>query len=294
MEAALSGQNPASNPKNDYVILYWQWGPPAPVTGTHPGYIPGAIHVNSDDFETGTPCYFLQNPAVLTAALRRLGVTRTTTVVVYSDWACAAARGWWILTYAGVEDVRFLDGGLAAWVALGGLLAPEPGSPATPRSFGTVIPACPEHLADTPLVESIVASPDETLIVDVRSWEEFCGETSGYRSLEARGRIPGAVWAGDAEGSPGSLYLSDSGFLRTPDEIWTVWAPQGITVSRPVIFYCGAGWRSSLAALYAHLLGLRHVHNYADGWFAWSTIFSSHPDGSWTQRPSNRKTRMAC
>jgi rhodanese-related sulfurtransferase len=35
--------------------------------------------------------------------------------------------------------------------------------------------------------------------------------------------------------------------------------------NKPVVFYCGNGYRSSLAMLFAHLLGHEAV-NFSDGW----------------------------
>ena len=39
------------------------------------------------------------------------------------------------------------------------------------------------------------------------------------------------------------------------------------------VFYCGSGWRSSLAFLYAWLLGFERIRNYSDGWGGWSTVY---------------------
>ncbi len=58
-----------------------------------------------------------------------------------------------------------------------------------------------------------------------------------------------------------------------------------------VVFYCGGGWRSSVAFFYAWLLGFENVRNYSDGWSGWSTEY--HPDPvalgrtpGWRQQPS--------
>ncbi|MGI9243734.1 MAG: sulfurtransferase, partial [Verrucomicrobiales bacterium] len=59
----------------------------------------------------------------LVSAIRRLGITPETLVIVYGsepDGMMAAARLVWALMYAGVESVRLLDGGLSSWLAFGG------------------------------------------------------------------------------------------------------------------------------------------------------------------------------
>ncbi|MDB4730036.1 rhodanese-like domain-containing protein [bacterium] len=82
------------------------------------GHIPGAIHCNTDVFEISYPMWRLRDLPELHQAIGRFGITPETTVV-YGKKLIAAARVWWILKYAGVADVRLLDGGVDAWEAAG-------------------------------------------------------------------------------------------------------------------------------------------------------------------------------
>ena len=53
-------------------------------------------------------------------AARCWGLQEGQPVVVYDDWNRAgSARAWWRLTAARIPGVRILDGGLAAWKAVG-------------------------------------------------------------------------------------------------------------------------------------------------------------------------------
>jgi len=63
-------------------------------------------------------------------------------------------------------------------------------------------------------------------------------------------------------------------------EIAALWAKarlkagtSGEQFEREVIFYCGSGWRSSLAFFYAYMLGYTNIRNYSDGWSGWSTTY---------------------
>jgi thiosulfate/3-mercaptopyruvate sulfurtransferase len=39
---------------------------------------------------------------------------------------------------------------------------------------------------------------------------------------------------------------------------------------RPTAFYCGTGWRASMAFFYAWLMDWPHISVYDGGWFEWS------------------------
>lgn len=242
------------------------------------GHIPGAIHIDTDLFENGSPRWHLRPVSELHAAIGQLGIKPDSTVVVYSSKTIAAARVWWVLTYAGVRDVRYLDGGLAAWRRAGYAMSTTP-SKLAPAKF--IARVRDEMLATT----DVVKAAKRAVLADVRSAPEFRGEVSGYSYLEAKGRIPNAVAIGDADDAA-KLYQNADGTLRDIESIRAKWKLDGILDGREVIFYCGGGWRSSLAFLYARAMGLSNIRNYSDGWSAWSTHYDQ-PDGkTWRQRPS--------
>ncbi len=260
------------------------------------GHIPGAIHSNSDTYENGAPRWFLLPDEELKTALGGMGITEETTVIVYSDSRIFAARLWWILKYAGVNDVRFLNGGYEMWLAAGytGETTINYPVPATfngsPRS---------EYLATTAYTFSRYENTDATFLADVRSKDEYDGLVSGYSYLNAKGRIPNSIWA--QNGDDGSSAYNDAdGTLRSYTEVRDLWKSIGLTSTgsatlfgKEAIFYCGSGYRSSLAFLYAYLMGYENIRNYSNGWEDWSTTYTQDPscnDGAegWCQAPSGR------
>ena len=265
------------------------------------GHIPGAVHSNSDVYENGYPRWFLLPEAELKTAMGSMGITADTTVVVYSNSPIFVARLWWILKYAGVADVRVLNGGYDAWTAAGydGETAINEAIAAT--YDGTLVPGL---IATTDYVEANYDTGD-TVMADVRTYPEYAGEISGYGYVVNKGRIPGAVYAFNAD-TPDLEYLDSDGTLKSSDGVKNMWSSLGITSTiadnrfdKDVIFYCGSGYRSSLSFLYAYLMGVENVRNYSDGWEGWSTKYiedatyvaeedvPGSTDG-WIQDPSGR------
>ena len=85
------------------------------------GHLPGAVYVSLDDelsdhTVSGRGRHPLPSGPSLQAAARRWGIRQGVPVVVYDDWNRAgSSRAWWVLTAAGLANVRILDGGLSAW-----------------------------------------------------------------------------------------------------------------------------------------------------------------------------------
>jgi thiosulfate/3-mercaptopyruvate sulfurtransferase len=248
------------------------------------GHIPGALHLDTGALESA-PGWNRLPPEELEAALVRLGITHDLTVVLYGHDAAltvgddrpagragqlAAARVAAILAYAGVNDVRLLDGGFGAWMAAG--FPVEKGSrvPAPTRTFGVEIPANPGFFVDMDEVKDLLSDP-EGLLVSVCSWPEFIGAHSPYPDIPARGRIPGAVWGGGgSDAYHMQAYRDVDNTMRSYHEIEAHWREVGILPDRRVVFYCGTGWRASEAFFCARLMGWERVGVYDGGLLEWS------------------------
>ena len=102
------------------------------------GHLPGAAYVSleeelSDHTIAGRGRHPLPSGRSLQAAARRWGIRQNELVMVYDDWNRAgSARAWWVLTAAGIANVRILDGGLSAWRSSGGAWSPA----RSPRNRG--------------------------------------------------------------------------------------------------------------------------------------------------------------
>jgi thiosulfate/3-mercaptopyruvate sulfurtransferase len=266
------------------------------------GHIPGAIHSNSDTYENGFPRWFLLPDDELKAAAGSMGITPDTTVIVYSDSTIFAARLWWILKYIGVGDVRFMNGGIQQWTASGYAVETTVNNPVATTYNGTINATL---MATTPYVEANYGATGTTQLIDVRAGSEYSGMISGYGYLVNKGRIPNSIWAYNADDAS-LVYRDNDGTLRSYEEIKSLWSSLGVksTISatlldKEAIFYCGGGYRSSLAFLQAHLMGYTNIRNYSNGWAEWSTTYiedaayvkdpliPGSTDG-WRQNPSGR------
>lgn len=238
------------------------------------GHIPGALYLDAAQLESG-PLFNKVDDDSLRHCLLGLGITHDSCVLVYGrSNSLAAARAAHLMLYAGVADVRLLDGGWNAWTSAG--LACETGAISTPvpaAAFGAPFPARPDYLCGTEQVRAHLAVGSATL-ASIRTEREYLGQTSGYCYIHARGEIPGARWGrAGREGDVHSMsdYQRADGSMRAPSEIALMWAAHGIHAGGPVVFYCGTGWRASLAFFYAHAMGWRGISVYDGGWFEWSS-----------------------
>ncbi|GAB4578640.1 MAG: hypothetical protein Fur0022_13760 [Anaerolineales bacterium] len=231
------------------------------------GHIPHAHYFDTNWVER-PPLWNCIPPAELEQVLRAQGITSDQRVVLYARGTAAAARVGAILFYAGVKEVRLLDGGIEGWLAAGypvetGDHCPEPVS-----AFGLQIPARPEVFVDINTVKRMLQD-ENSLVISVRSWAEYIGKTSGYTYIRPKGRIAGAMW-GYAGTNKDLAYTTAEGHALPLVEVAQRWQKVGITPEKRVVFYCGTGWRASEAYFYARALGSNQVSIYNGGWLEWS------------------------
>jgi thiosulfate/3-mercaptopyruvate sulfurtransferase len=236
------------------------------------GHIPGARYLDTQQLEQAPLWNKVSDDALLHVLLDH-GIRHDSTVILYGRHQSAAARAAHLMMYAGVADVRLLDGGLSGWLHAG--LPLECGWPTSYPSageFGASFPAHPEWLIDTSQAKALLAQADGVL-VSVRTWNEFIGETSGYSYIAARGEIPGARWGRDgADRDINNLseFHHPDGTMQAAAHIDGLWRRAGVVPELQVAFYCGTGWRASLAFFYAWLLGWPRISVYDGGWCEWS------------------------
>jgi thiosulfate/3-mercaptopyruvate sulfurtransferase len=176
-----------------------------------------------------------------------------------------------ILRYAGVDDVRLLDGGYDWWVRAGYQLETVPREPSPVAAFGVQVPLRPELIVDIDEAKEILADSRGAALVSVRTWREHIGASSGYNYIGPAGRIAGDVWGNCGTDSYHMQhYRSVDNTMRAYPEIAANWEQAGITSDKWVAFYCGTGWRASETWFYAYLQNWERIAVYDGGWFEWS------------------------
>src|SRR5215211_2588558 len=88
-------------------------------------HLPGAAHTGLSQVALADsgPESIARFQATIAVEIARLGIRPGDRVVFYDDFSgTAAARGVWLLDYAGPGGAAMLDGGIGAWVAAGGPL----------------------------------------------------------------------------------------------------------------------------------------------------------------------------
>lgn len=252
-----------------YIILEASWGTADDSPDYNTGHIPGAVHVDIASIE-GEPYWNLKSPEEVEQAMLELGVTKETVVILYGADVSGTARAAYAYIWAGVDNVKVLNGGLDAWTKAGYDLE-KTKSVATPATeFGAKVPVHPEFWLSIEDAEKKLNDDPNFRLVSIRSYKEFTGETSGYSYIDKAGEPKGAVW-GKAGSDPYHMedYTHEDGTYITMDEMKELWKDVDFTLDNELSFYCGTGWRASIPFLIMYENGYTNMSMYDGGWFQW-------------------------
>jgi thiosulfate/3-mercaptopyruvate sulfurtransferase len=188
--------------------------------------------------------------ANLVALFAAAGVSDSSRIVIYGP-ALAATRTFFTLDYLGLKNVRILNGGFAAWKALG--LETEQGAKSANGAKSATVAKLtphprPEVVAMAEWISQRLESPQMALI-DARPDAEFTGDDGGMGGAHSPGHIPGAkqlVWTD---------LVSRTGEFISDAELRAKMTAAGARAGVPVVSYCMVGMRASVVYFVARHLG---------------------------------------
>ena len=233
------------------------------------GHIPGAVHSDYDKAgwrvtRNGVP-FMLPTLPELEKLIGETGIDEDTHVVVVpagvhvTDFG-AAARTYWTLKVAGVQNVSILDGGYAAWA--GEHNAVETGAvKPSPKIFTATLDK--SLFVDAREVAAIENGGGATL-VDARPATFFAGKEKAP-AAQAYGHIPGAVNLDSA-----TFYDANSNRLKPRAELAAL-AATALPVG-PAVTYCNTGhWASTDWFVLSEILGRKDVKLYYGSMVDWTS-----------------------
>jgi thiosulfate/3-mercaptopyruvate sulfurtransferase len=236
------------------------------------GHIPGAVEVDwTRDLNDPVRRDYLGREG-FEALMRRIGVTKDTTVVFYGDrnnwWATYA---FWVFQLFGHDKAKIIDGGRIKWVNEGRELSKD--TPSYPAS---------DYKAADRDDKSIRAYRDQVLqhveakkpLVDVRSPDEYTGKKLHMPEYPNEGALRGGHIPGAASVPWAKAVNPDDGTFKKADELRALYENEAkIKPGDDVIVYCRIGERSSHTwFVLTHLLGYDKVRNYDGSWTEWGNL----------------------
>ena len=223
--------------------------------------IPGGLSVHLATDFSGTPTVTsgrrpLPNISDLQTKARAWGINNATPIVVYDNAGGAqASRAWWTLRWAGLTNVRILDGGYGAWVAASRPSCTDVATRASPA--GDVVLTA-GHM---PTIEADEAArlAQQSRLYDARPRASYVGDPA----KAGTGHIPGAVHA------PAGGNIADGRF-KSSNDLHAGFSKLGADGSGPIGVYCGSG-NSAAHAIAAMAAAGLDAALYVGSWSAWST-----------------------
>ncbi|TQM17878.1 thiosulfate/3-mercaptopyruvate sulfurtransferase [Pseudoxanthomonas sp. 3HH-4] len=241
---------------------------PAPDAGRQAyaeSHLPGAVYADlnldlSDLSKVGEGRHPLPDSDVLARRLGEWGIGPAHQVVVYDagDGSMAAARLWWLLWLMGHPRVAVLDGGLAAWRAMGGEETAEVATPAPVAAYPSRMDARQLVSADEVLDR---LDEDSGWLVDARAAERFRGDVEPIDPVA--GHVPGAL------NRPFAQNLREGRFKPAEELGRELSSLLGARAPGDTVLMCGSGVTACHLLLAFEHAGLHGARVYPGSWSGW-------------------------
>lgn len=246
-------------------------------------HIPGAIYASMKDVSVSDHTgkgLMLEMPSAddLRKDLEALGISDGSRVVVYygKDWVSASTRIIFTLDYAGLGDrASLLDGGMPAWIEAGNETTNA--VPAVKKGTLAALKIKP-IVVDADFVKSHVSAPGFA-VVDGRDAIYYDGTDTGesHAGKHRSGHVAGA------HSFPFTQLVNDKNYVRSSDELASLFAKAGVKPNDTIVGYCHIGQQATAMLFAARSLG--HPVLLYDGSFE---DWSRH-DGYPVDNPAEKK-----
>ena len=235
------------------------------------GHIPGAIFSFWKDLLWHETDREFVSSSELSSRLGEIGVSTDSTLVICGDPVQYGTYALWVMTMAGVKDVRILDGSRTRWINDGNPLETE-GLSREPIDNGSLDPSIATRIGRDEVLQKI-NNPD-TVLLDVRSPEEYRGERvsppGGFdHGAERKGRIPGAAHLFFRE------LLNDDDTFISKEKLERKFSEVGVKKSsgKDIVSYCRLSHRATLSWFaMSEILGIEKAQIYDGSWTEWGNI----------------------
>ena len=222
--------------------------------------IPGALSVHlATDFSgkprPGSGRRPLPDIVELQSKVRAWGICNDSIVVMYDNsGGSQASRAWWTLRWAGLANVRVLDGGYDAWTAVNGLSSNHVATRAALAGDVVLTGGCMPTIS----TDEAADLARQSKLLDARPRAAYVGDPD----KGGTGHIPGALHA------PSGDNIADRKF-KPNAELRSRFCHLGADGSTKIGVYCGSGNAAAHAIAAMCAAGLEAAL-YVGSWSEWS------------------------
>ncbi len=221
------------------------------------GHLQGAINLPASALTVSEPVSGTIAPKeMVEEVLGAKGISNDSNVYIYDNkGGVYASRVWWVLKVYGHENVKVINDGEDAIVAL----APDTlkltvDVPEVTAVTYTASDADESMIASIDDVKAVVGGSADACIIDVRSAAEY-----------DEGAIPGAVLY------PHTKNLYTDGTFKSARDIYMDYNDLGVKKEDPVILYCKSSFRATQTTLLLEEAGYSNISVYDGAWLEWSS-----------------------